>query len=94
MTPAGLRWLQDLRRELLAPPTPLDIRPVHRRAARRCLGDVALTHPNEKDVGPGVYSARETRPHWVRNDRLIDFETTLPSAVEELARQRDERRRA
>src|SRR3954467_1477882 len=30
-------------------------------------------------------------PTWVK---LIDFETTLPSAVEELARQRDERQRA
>jgi hypothetical protein len=30
-------------------------------------------------------------PTWAK---LIDFETTLPSAVEELARQRDERRRA
>jgi hypothetical protein len=30
-------------------------------------------------------------PSWAK---LIDFETTLPSAVEELARQRDERRRA
>jgi hypothetical protein len=29
-------------------------------------------------------------PTWAT---LIDFETTLPSAVEELARQRDERRR-
>ncbi|MGN6485469.1 MAG: pyridoxamine 5'-phosphate oxidase family protein [Thermomicrobiales bacterium] len=29
-------------------------------------------------------------PTWAK---LIDFETTLPSAVEELARQRDERRR-
>ncbi len=26
--------------------------------------------------------------------KLIDFETTLPSAVEELARQRDERQRS
>ncbi len=30
-------------------------------------------------------------PTWAK---LIDFETTLPSAVEELARQRDERQRA
>jgi hypothetical protein len=30
-------------------------------------------------------------PTWAK---LIDFETTLPSAVEELVRQRDERRRA
>ena len=30
-------------------------------------------------------------PAWAK---LIDFETTLPSAVEELARQRDERQRA
>ncbi|MFI1395919.1 pyridoxamine 5'-phosphate oxidase family protein [Streptomyces sp. NPDC020681] len=30
-------------------------------------------------------------PTWAK---LIDFETTLPSAVEELARQREERRRA
>ena len=30
-------------------------------------------------------------PTWVK---LIDFETTLPSAVEELVRQRDERQRA
>jgi hypothetical protein len=30
-------------------------------------------------------------PNWVK---LIDFETTLPSAVEELVRQRDERQRA
>jgi len=30
-------------------------------------------------------------PTWVK---LIDFETTLPSAVEELIRQRDERQRA
>jgi hypothetical protein len=30
-------------------------------------------------------------PNWVK---LIDFETTLPSAVEELIRQRDERQRA
>jgi hypothetical protein len=30
-------------------------------------------------------------PTWAK---LIDFETTLPSAVEELTRQRDERRRA
>jgi hypothetical protein len=30
-------------------------------------------------------------PTWVK---LIDFETTLLSAVEELARQRDERQRA
>jgi hypothetical protein len=30
-------------------------------------------------------------PTWVK---LIDFETTLPSAVAELARQRDERQRA
>ena len=29
-------------------------------------------------------------PTWVK---LIDFETTLPSAVEELVRQRDERQR-
>jgi hypothetical protein len=29
-------------------------------------------------------------PTWAK---LIDFETTLPSAVEELARQRDERQR-
>jgi hypothetical protein len=29
-------------------------------------------------------------PNWVK---LIDFETTLPSAVEELIRQREERRR-
>jgi len=27
-------------------------------------------------------------------EKLIDFETTLPSAVEELARQRDERQRS
>ena len=30
-------------------------------------------------------------PTWAK---LIDFETTLPSAVEELARKRDERKRA
>jgi hypothetical protein len=30
-------------------------------------------------------------PTWAK---LIDFETTLPSAVEELIRQRDERQRA
>jgi hypothetical protein len=30
-------------------------------------------------------------PTWAK---LIDFETTLPSAIEELARQRDERQRA
>jgi hypothetical protein len=30
-------------------------------------------------------------PTWAK---LIDFETTLPSAVEELARQRDERQRS
>jgi hypothetical protein len=30
-------------------------------------------------------------PTWAE---LIDFETTLPSAVEELARRRDERQRA
>jgi hypothetical protein len=30
-------------------------------------------------------------PTWAK---LIDFETTLPSAVAELARQRDERQRA
>ncbi len=30
-------------------------------------------------------------PMWAK---LIDFETTLPSAVEELVRQRDERQRA
>ena len=30
-------------------------------------------------------------PTWAK---LIDFETTLPSAVEELVRQRDERQRA
>ncbi|WP_406393658.1 hypothetical protein [Streptomyces sp. NBC_00887] len=30
-------------------------------------------------------------PTWAK---LIDFETTLPSAVEERVRQRDERRRA
>jgi hypothetical protein len=30
-------------------------------------------------------------PTWAK---LIDFETTLPSAVEELTRQRDERQRA
>jgi hypothetical protein len=30
-------------------------------------------------------------PRWAK---LIDFEATLPSAVEELARQRDERQRA
>jgi hypothetical protein len=30
-------------------------------------------------------------PRWAK---LIDFETTLPSAVAELARQRDERQRA
>jgi hypothetical protein len=30
-------------------------------------------------------------PRWAK---LMDFETTLPSAVEELARQRDERQRA
>jgi hypothetical protein len=30
-------------------------------------------------------------PTWAK---LIDFETTLPSAVVELVRQRDERRRA
>ena len=30
-------------------------------------------------------------PTWAK---LIDFETTLPSAVKELARQRDERQRA
>jgi hypothetical protein len=30
-------------------------------------------------------------PTWAK---LIDFETTLPSAVEELARQRDERQHA
>ena len=30
-------------------------------------------------------------PRWAK---LIDFETTLPSAVEELVRQREERRRA
>jgi hypothetical protein len=30
-------------------------------------------------------------PTW---PKLIDFDTSLPSAVEELARQRDERRRA
>ena len=30
-------------------------------------------------------------PTWAK---LIDFETTLPSAVEELVRQRDERRRS
>jgi len=29
-------------------------------------------------------------PSWVK---LIDFETTLPSAVEELVRRREERRR-
>jgi hypothetical protein len=29
-------------------------------------------------------------PTWAK---LIDFETTLPSAVEELARQRDQRQR-
>ena len=30
-------------------------------------------------------------PTWAK---LIDFETTLPSAVEELVRQRDERQRS
>ena len=30
-------------------------------------------------------------PNWAK---LIDFETTLPSAVEELVRQREERQRA
>jgi len=40
---------------------------------------------------PGTTALIAATTTWAK---LIDFETTLPSAVEELARQRDERQRA
>ena len=56
-------------------------------------------------MGPGDTITLAYPSRVVRGDRvtqllyevdakLIDFETTLPSAVEELVRQRDERQRA
>jgi hypothetical protein len=42
-------------------------------------------------ASPGDTVSLLNTPTWAK---LIDFETTLPSAVEELIRQRDERQRA
>jgi len=52
-----------------------------------------LSSPPTRSPGPTVCEVRiVVTPTWTK---LIDFETTLPSAVEELlARQRDERQRA
>jgi hypothetical protein len=48
-----------------------------------------LTSTDTDNIGVDYYRIVVT-PNWAK---LIDFESTLPSAVEELVRQREERQR-
>src|ERR1700722_259637 len=63
----------------------------------RASGSYEMTPEQRIEWEAGVRSLYDgmvwivVTPTWAK---LIDFETTLPSAVEELARQRDERQRA
>jgi hypothetical protein len=72
-------------------------RPISQDEYLEASGTYEMTPEQRVDWEAGVRSLYDgmvrivVTPTWAK---LIDFETTLPSAVEELIRQRDERQRA
>ena len=91
MTPCGLHGVEfgDLKRGPFEPDLLM--------RADGCCGTYQMTSDQRVEWDADVRSLYDgmvrivVTPAWAK---LIDFETTLPSAVEELIRQRDERQRA